>query len=565
MAWGNWWGGGPWGACVAGADTDPPTPQLIDPIDGSVFPDPLYPISLRVLDPSGVDPHLLRVVLTIGGVSLVAVENGEVHPGFKGVGWLFQSIMVGVDHGIDLILVPTAPIPVGSVTITVTAQDAECNEVVATYLLTVDCDPGDCAPILVLPPGLDGAWGSTYWGSGPWGGGLPDGSAVAVPGGGTPAVTTPEIVGVTLGNDEIVLDGVDLATFFFNDNFRDGVVNATLWSVLGPFGVVTEGPVGFSGFLGVDLPATPGTYGGLYGEALNLKGDFHIEASIETGVISKPSHEQVLFAIEARVDLGNMLRLSLILKANQVSPTLRAEVWKFGYLMHQKEVGSGLGALRLGVARYYDTVFADYRAAFFLNGNLLFESFDAPPCQLSPRLYSYTGAAANEIHTRIRSFLSHSVIVFTGPAGADIQRNPVEVTTTRIRGLTPPTRGNWAGAVDLRVSNGSGNGCSGRGFFRYVFPERFVVGRSQPFRPTDSEASITNDLTLRNPGPNIGTGLRRGTPLWPRSKRACVTPSCWPSSPTGVIPPRGRLSPTGTIRTPCSSLPVNPIGSSACS
>lgn len=574
MSWGQLWGMGPWGGCVAGPDTTPPTVTLVSPLDGALGVDPLDPIKIRILDDSGVEPASVVITLTVGVVTYICFANGGIKPDFKGPDAFQSAILVGTDSGLDIILSPTAPMPVGTVTLRVQAVDTFCNEVDQSFSFSNSCVAEECLPIDTLPNLNVAPWGGEPWGGGPWGGGFGPDALLPVPGGGSPDVAAdqPLLSGSTLGGDSFTLIGTNLACFFFNDIFRDGAIDNTLWFPLGMVGATTEGPAGPTGRLHLRAPALAGQYAGVYAKTLKHKSDLHVEVRAEIltqYLITKPSNGVVLIALEARLDEGNRLLMQIEMAGpTALSAVLRCQVWKFGVLMHEHKENRNLADLRLGIARYYDSVFQDNRAAFFLNGTLVYESFDAPSCTLTSRVFSYTGAAAYAIAVDLRSFTSHSVVVFTGPNGADIARNPVEVTTGRIRGTTPPTRGNWAGPVTLWITNGSGNGCvfEAEDQFTYVFPEAFVVGRAQPFRPTTREASVTNDPALRNPNLNIGTGIRRKNPLWQRPIQVFATPSCLPLSPKGIPGIRmGPSSPTGVAPTPCSSSRRPRTRSTACS
>lgn len=478
--------------------------------------DPLTNISLRILDAdSGVDFSSIRILVIVGAVVLVAFDGGSWGPNFGGGASFYSPIVVAGQHGFDFILDPTGPLPVGLTTVVVQARDAACNALEASFSFTSECIPEGCTVLSPLPPSVPAGWGGGPWGGGPWGG-ASGGGLVPLVGAGTPVVVSVEPpTGVTLGGTPFVLIGTDLATFNFNDHFSDGFVSAALWSKLGPALATTEGPIGPAGKLHVVLPASPGLGGGVEAKALRLRADFHIEVTVTilTPYLNpKPAGEVVLACIEAKLDDGNLLRLSLIMPGPTApSAIMKAEVWKFGNLMHVFSEDRNLSTFTFGVSRFFDPVFNDNKAAFYVNGSLFAEFFDAPACTLVPRLYTWNKSSPTSLQVDYDNFLSHSVVVFVGPNGAAEALAPLEITPERIRGLTPPTLGQWAGLVYLRVSNGSGNGCVAitDTLFTYFYPEAFVVGRNVPYRPVAREASLITDPVLRNLGPNIGTGLRR--------------------------------------------------------
>jgi hypothetical protein len=134
MAWGLWWGSGPWGACIGGGpDSTPPTISLQNPAPGAAFVPSSAPFSFRLSDDlSGVD--LGSVVITVKQGSMPAkraFQNGWFLPPFKG-----PKAFVGANltNGFDFILDPVfAWISGAPITITVTATDAQCNAATFTW------------------------------------------------------------------------------------------------------------------------------------------------------------------------------------------------------------------------------------------------------------------------------------------------------------------------------------------------------------------------------------------------------------------------------------------------
>jgi hypothetical protein len=373
--------------------------------------------------------------------------------------------------------------------------------------------PDTCDPIHTITKNLSMQWGLGMWGLQAWGGaGL---YTFTVVGAGQPNPTqiTP-ITGSTIGGDEFVLTGTDLATFFYNDTFSDGVLNNVLWGQLGP-NPVTEGPIGPAGAVQCNTGSIPGSYSGIEAQLLKLKGDFHdqIDFNISTNFLKNlPASEVTLAAIEAYDDPGNFIRLSYIVKGPTAKTgTIRCEVWKGGVQLHVLEQPYSASTGTLGIMRYYDDVEQDSRAVFWLNGNQIQKTFDAPSCTLTLRIFSFNGGSPYQIQSSFDSFKAKTVVLFKGPSGVEPSTAVIEVSEFRVRGLTPATVGEWAGLVDIQVSNGAGTCCRGTlaQAFTYVYPEAFVVGRAQPFRPTTREMSLTNDPALRNIGPNVGNSLRK--------------------------------------------------------
>jgi hypothetical protein len=128
MSWGLWYGSGPWGACTKGGpDLLPPTISLESPAPGSSYVPFDVPISLRLNDDlSGVDLGSVRITVQQGSMPVqVMFQNGLISPAFRGPGCLVQG---NLTNGFDFILVPVSPwISGATVTVTVTASDAQCN------------------------------------------------------------------------------------------------------------------------------------------------------------------------------------------------------------------------------------------------------------------------------------------------------------------------------------------------------------------------------------------------------------------------------------------------------
>ena len=522
MSWGyGWWGFGAWGTCTpSGPDTDPPVISDQDPVPGAVSVPNNAKIVFRLSDGAppdaehtGIDFSSIRVLIAQGGMPAVAFETGVFKLGYTGPA---SFVGANADGGFDFIIDPSVPWVIGAtISIYVECVDGNCNFASFNWAFSVGvCITEPCAPITSLVMPSVGGWGSGPWGTIPWGGGGP-GTLIPITGGGVPVIASfSPPVGTTLGNDDFVITGTDLACFAFNDIFSDATVDPLLWWVMGA-GSTVEAPFGLGGTLQCSVPATAGTIAGVLGQVLHLKTDFHVEVEyvVKTPFTTvKPSTEVVLAALRAEFDAGNFIQLSYVMKGpTAVAGTIRCEVWKLGVLMHTSEVDTTAAAGKFGVMRYYDPVYNDNKAAFWWNGNKLLDVFDCPACTMTVSFFVKNNSAAYAVETWFDNFVSHSVVAFIGPAGTDVATNVIEVSELKLRGKTPPTLGSWAGPVAVRVTNGSGNGCDGecQSCFVYQFPEAFVVGRTEPFRPTRKELSIVDDLTLRNPGPNIGHGLRR--------------------------------------------------------
>jgi len=604
MAWGTsaWGGGGggtgPWGACIPGGpDLTLPTISLQSPAPTSTVSNNTN-IAFRISDDVGVDFNTIVVKVTVGVTTYTAFSDGVFDPLFNGVQ---NFLSANATNGFDFIIQPSIVWAAGStVSVTVVAGDTSCNLVTTSWSFQIEeTESVCCGPINFIDVPYLGGWGDHEWGTSYWGGGLT--VSLPVDGGGVPLIgsITPN-QGFTTGGDNFTIIGSNLASFFFNDRFSDAIVGF-LWYQMG--GLITEGPIGFNGSLHCKTVGF-NSYSGVVANYLKPNGDFHVALDflVKTPFLTKkPPVEVVLAAVEAFVDDGNRIRFSYVAKGS--TSILRMEVWKTGILRHIKEKQLSTFSGNLGIMRYYDSIHSDEKVAFWFNGNKIFDCFDGPVGTLQIRFFTYNNNSSYELETWFDNFISHTVIVFTGPFGSDVVTNVVEVNTNRVRGKTPATVENWAGDVNIRVTNGSGSGCVGTcyasvtpyvpaspsdwespapttveeamlriqlelldhfdgtvstlgvcsnlvdlaadlalhidfavsptlddishklflhtehpighpdvlssgGCFQYEYPPGYIVGRSQPFRPTLREVSICNDEALRNPGPNIGLGLR---------------------------------------------------------
>lgn len=522
MSWGHgWWGFGPWGVCSpSGPDFNPPVISDQVPAPGDIGVGNNAKVIFRLSDGAppdaehtGIDFSSIRVLITQGSVTTVAFEFGQFKFGYTGIGSFVGANNTG---GFDFIVDPSFPWAIGStVTVYVECVDGNCNAISFTWSFSVGvCIVEPCEPITSLVMPSIGGWGIDPWGTLPWGGGGP-GTLIPVTGGGVPIIATfSPPTGTTLGGTDFIITGTDLACFAFNDIFSDAVVDPLLWWVMGA-GTTVEGPFGLGGELQCSVPATAGTITGVLGQALKLKTDFHVEVEYTVKTfftVTKPSSEVVLAALRAEFDSGNYVQISYVMKGpTAVAGTIRCEVWKLGVLTHISETDTTAMSGKFGLMRYFDPVYNDNKAAFWWNGMKILDVFDCPSCTMQFSYFVRNNAAAYAIETWFDNFVSHSVVAFIGPSGTDVATNVVEVSELKLRGKTPPTIGAWAGPVSIRVTNGSGNGCEGlcEGCFTYQFPDAFVVGRTEPYRPTRKELSIVDDGILRNPNQNIGHGLRR--------------------------------------------------------
>jgi hypothetical protein len=375
--------------------------------------------------------------------------------------------------------------------------------------------PNTCQPIEnVTVESHNGQWGSGPWGSGQWGGGTSF-ETLPVDGGGIPTITsvTPN-TGPTTGGTPFAIQGTNLASFFFNDNFNEGYLDTTLWAALGPT-LITVAPFGLAGKCNLETSTVPGSYSGIQANLLQPQGDFHVQIDfnvLNAFLVTLPSTEVTLVAIDAAIDSGNYARLSYVVKgASATTGTIRCEVWNSATQIHLFEMPYSTNSGSMGVMRYFDPLVNGNHAAFWLNGTKIFDCFDMPASEVKLRIFAWNEASPYDVQVQLDNFISHSVIVFVGVSGCDVATGIIEVATSRIRAVSPPTQNAWAGAVDLRVTSGVGSCCTVdcHDCWTYTFPAAFVVGRSEPYRPTRREVSLTNDPILRNPGPNIGLGLQR--------------------------------------------------------
>jgi hypothetical protein len=608
MAWGTsaWGGGGggtgPWGACIPGGpDLTAPTVTLQNPASGAVDVANDTPIAFRISDDIGVDFSSIVVTLTVGSVVYVAFTNGQFAPAFNGPA---SFLSANTSNGFDFIIDSSIVWPADSgVSVAVTVGDSSCNLTTVSWTFqvsagTIIC----CGPVETVPASFTGGWGNNSWGSSYWGGGLT--IDTPVDGGGVPLFgsITPNS-GFTTGGDAFTITGTNIASFFFNDTFSAGLISY-LWSTMS--GVTVEGPLGFNGTVQAETVGYD-VYSGLIANFLKPNGDFHVTVDFNVltpFLTTKPITEVTLAAIEAAIDNGNFIRFSYLMRGSLATTgVLRMEVWKSGILRHVNEQNSSTFSGNFGVMRYFDTETGDNKAAFWLNGNKIYDTYDCPASSMTIRFYNYNNQSNYDVKTQFDNFISHTVVSFTGPFGTDVATNVVEVTNERVRGTTPPTVDDWAGDVTIRVTNGSGSGCAATCYasvtpyvpatpsdwvvpipttaeeamlriqltlldhfdgtvsslgvcgdvadlaadlaihlgvsvsptlddeshklavhleqpighpevlatgscFIYQFPPGYVVGRSQPFRPTQKEVSLTNDPVLRNPTANIGLGLR---------------------------------------------------------
>jgi hypothetical protein len=336
---------------------------------------------------------------------------------------------------------------------------------------------------------------------------------------GCPTLTGPtDIVpntGLTVGGTPFVITGDDVAYTGFDDAFNLGFLNLTEWQIIGPNTPIVR-PVGPNGTVQIQTGTSSGTYAGLLNLLLQPLADFHVEISFfvqNAYLSSQPATEVTLAAIDAFIDTNNWQRLSLVVKGPTATQgTLRSEVWVAGEQIHLLEVPFTANSGTLGLMRYLDPIEDVQKAVFWLNGMKVTEFFDAPAGEMSIRFFAWNEGSSYNVQTNFNDFISHSIIIFEDQTGCDVATNVVEVTSSRIRGNSPPTFNNWAGPVTIIVSNGSGLDCraTGMGYWTYSFPPAYIVGQSSPGISASRVLSFTNDPILRNPNPvNVGLGLGR--------------------------------------------------------
>lgn len=461
---------------------------------------------------TGVDLASLRVRVLQGMLITTLVDMGAIDPVL--VDTTASYALANPEGGYDVLLTPALPLFIAGcvATVEVDVVDNACNAVTLSWTYVVhDCTPSSCTPFVNYADGAVPSYWGDGWTSVAWIG--PGAYVFPVVGAGTPTVSlfTPA-TGTTLGGTDFTIDGTDLCCTFFNDAFNNAVLNPVLWSTIlvGVGAAVTEAPYGTSQ-LAFSVPALAASEAIIEANALTLIGTFHVEIdyAVQTDFLTSPSGAEVqLVVLETYYNAGNYLRLAFIDRP-VLGGVLRCEVWKAGVQKHIYEQDNSSGSGRLGIIRYYDAAFAAWRAAFFWNGAKIFESWDCPECDFITRFGVRNLTLPYAISTYVTRFISHPVVTFGCPAGSDVGTDPVEVADIRIRGKTPPSIGSWAGTVTVTVTNGSGNGCLGRSAFAYTFDDAFVVGRSEPHRPTRRELSVVNDEAMRNPSLDIGHALRR--------------------------------------------------------
>ena len=459
-AWGGGGGGlGPWGGCVPGLTAGThPTISLQSPAPNATGVLSTADIAFRVSDDVGVDFGTIKINIQVGSIDQTVFVNGSFLPGFMGPN---TFVSANNSNGFDFIIDTATPWVAGSqVTVTVSVGDESCNVTTVSWKFSVAQDVAVCCqPFSSLTIQHLGGWGDHEWGSSYWGGGLNESITIDV-GGGIPVFDSiSPSTGLTTGGTQFVIIGTNLSTTFFNDNFMSGKIGP-LWDLMG--GSITEGPIGFDGHLDCNNNGSYQTYCGLIAKLLKPFGDFHVEVSYQVKSdfkTNKAPVEVTLAAIEAAFDSGNFIRFSHVAKGG--TSLLRAEVWKSGTLRHIQESPTAALSGTLGIMRYYDSVSADNRAGFWYNGVEVFDTHDCPDAQMTIRFFTFNSTSNYSIDTWFDTFISHTVVTFTGQFGAAPARGVIEASSGRIRGITPPTQENWAGAVSLRITNGSGSGCSG--------------------------------------------------------------------------------------------------------
>jgi hypothetical protein len=441
------------------------------------------------------------------------LENGIWQPGWLGPERIINAISIGGLQGVDVILSPEEALLFGGITIAASGYDAGCQGFSETLSFTTGCGASPCTDLANLNLELQGSWGLGSWGLSGWG--KSSGQAL----GGTVTSSLPSNVtitppdGLTTGSEQITITGSNVCCFAFDDAFRTGTLDPTLWIPLGIAGAVSVGPMGPTGRCHLVPPPTGG-FAGIFSKALLLRGDFFITQSftITTPYVGKLSPGAVvLAALEARFDDDNRLIIYALLPAapnNTVE--IHCQVWKQGFLMHDLVRKQNIGKSSFSIARYFDPIMNDHKAGFFVGGERVADFYDAPACDLNIRIWCQS-TLPYPVSLDLERFESAPCAVMVFPTGAAVCSQPIKITTGRARFLTPRTVDDWARLVDLRLSNGLGSGCVDivQDAFTYAFPPAFIVGRDVPYAPAKREASLTNDPQLRNPGPNIGLGLRR--------------------------------------------------------
>lgn len=515
MSWGHgWWGTGAWGTCAPDGP-DMQAPQVLNqvPAPGATNVISEATVSFRISDGvpdslhTGVDYSSIRVLITRNAVTDVAMDIVGIRPAYAGPRSLVLSNAVG---GFDVRLDPVVPWEVGStISVAIEGYDGNCNPFSVAWSFSVGaCTVETCTALDPIVVPSVGQWGVGQWGVGAWGGRGP--STLLTSDAGVPAIVSlSPALGSASGGEAFVLHGANLASFDFNDIFSDASVSPSLWTQIGA-GSLAETPYGLGGTLHCVAPATAGVMAGVMSKALALRTDFHVEVEFLLESFVPPSSEILLAALEAWYDPLNFIALHVVQKGPpNFERLLRCQVWKSGSLAHLFETPTSSERGRLGLMRYFDSVYNDNRALFIVDGTQIFESFDCPPCKMACRFFVANQSSGSAINTWFDNFKSHSVVVFTTPFSSRPASGIVEVSSSKLRGKIPEST--WAGPVEIRVTNGSGNGCfdTCAECFGYFYPDGFVIGRTDPYRPTRKELSILNDPVLRNPTLNIGHGLRR--------------------------------------------------------
>jgi hypothetical protein len=254
--------------------------------------------------------------------------------------------------------------------------------------------------------------------------------------------------GPTTGGANYVLTGTSLDVDTYNDDFSNPILSAILWTdISSGTGTVTSGSPG----LLLNTGATAASYAGVETNSSFSNIQFGIKFYLSS-FTSYPGSTVELISFISYVDATNYAKMSVQIGSTAASLDLVCEVYAGGLLVDSYTTEWSLGYSTFNMARYGTNVY------FVANGETIFTSRSFVTTTSTFRIYSYNGSSSYSITSLIDYFIEKTFVMF-GVLQADL--SPIVVSSTRLRGLTPPSIDDkdqltaFAGTVDIYVINSS--------------------------------------------------------------------------------------------------------------
>jgi hypothetical protein len=292
--------------------------------------------------------------------------------------------------------------------------------------------------------------------------------------------------GPNTGGADYIITGSGFEITTYDDDFSAGSLDLTKWvSLDSGSGSLTTSPN-----LQLSTGSTAGSFSGVESVQSFGSAQFGIKTFINR-ITSYPTSTVELLSYVFYVDSNNYCKISIQVGSTAETLKMLCEVYVNSALVDSYTEDWSVGYSTFKIARFDSTVY------FLANGELIFQSRRFITTSAKFRIYSYNGSASYDVRTLVDYFSEKTYVMF----GTQIDPDPVVVSESRVRGVTPPSidgkdqLGAFKGTVDVYVIN-SLNTAYGADLYEYYYVNKFKTLRSNQ---DDLTLSLVDDDQLITP------------------------------------------------------------------